>query len=263
MALSRGYNHSGHFRNAPGLLGLRLKERLGWDGRYRIDELPKLVEEMLTSPITMNGNPGVIAERVRQVPQLLQCWQRAFGERTPPSFDGVARAIAAWSAAHDGGDTAVDAALRGDASALSPRAAEGLRLFTGKAGCSGCHSGPAFSDGLAHRLGVPESPQILRDPERTVALLAHHASHGSADPMSERSDTGVHALTRRASTGDASSRRACGAWRRPPRTCTTAPCPISRRSSRSTTAAAAAAPRRSRSACPRASAKRWWRSSRR
>lgn len=198
VALSRGYNHTGHFRNAPGLLGLRLKERLGWDGRYRIDELPKLVEEMLTSPITMNGNPGIVAERVRQVPQLLQLWQLAFGERTPPSFEGVARAIAAWSAAHDGGDTPVDAALRGDVSALSPRAAEGLRLFTGKAACSHCHSGPAFSDGLAHRLGVPESPQILRDPERTVALLAHHASHGSADPMSERSDTGVHALTRRA-----------------------------------------------------------------
>lgn len=199
VALSRGYNHTGHFRNTPGLLGLRLKERLGWDGRYRIDELPKLVEEMLTSPITMNGNPGVIAERVRQVPQLLQRWQRAFGEHTPPSFDGVARAIAAWSAAHDGDDTAVEAALRGDASALPPRAAEGLRLFTGKAGCSHCHSGPALSDGLAHRLGVPDAPQILRDPERTVALLAHHANHGSPDPMSERSDTGVHALTRRAS----------------------------------------------------------------
>ena len=197
-ALSRGYNQSGHFRNTPGLTGLRLKPRLTWDGRYRGDELPQLVEEMLTSPFTMNGDPGIIVERVRQLPQLLQLWQRAFGARTVPRFDGIVQAIAAWSASHDGGDTAVDAALRGDAGALSPRAAEGLRLFAGKAGCARCHHGPAFSDGQAHRLGVPENAAILGDPERTVALLHHHASRGSPDPMVERSDTGVHALTRRA-----------------------------------------------------------------
>lgn len=198
-ALSRGYNQSGHFRNTPGLVGLRLKQRLTWDGRYRSDELPKLVEEMLTSPFTMNGDPGIIAERVRQVPQLLRLWQRAFGERSPPAFAGVAQAIAAWSASHDGGETAVDASLRGDAAALSPLATEGLRLFAGKAGCARCHHGPSLSDGRAHRLGVPENPEILRDPERTVGLLHHHAVHGSPDPMAERADTGLQALTRRAS----------------------------------------------------------------
>lgn len=197
-ALSHGYNQSGHFRNTPGLTGLRLKARLTWDGRYRDDELPRLVEEMLTSPFTMNGDPGIIAERVRQLPPLLQLWQRAFGARTLPRFDGVAQAIAAWSASHDGGDTAVDAALRGDTDALSPLAAEGLRLFAGKAGCARCHHGPAFSDGLAHRLGVAENAAILGDPERTVSLLHHHASLGSPHPMAERSDTGVHALTRSA-----------------------------------------------------------------
>jgi len=197
-ALSAGYNQSGHFRNTPGLVGLRLKSHLTWDGRYGADALPQLVGEMLTSPFTMNGDPGIIVERVRQLPRLLQLWQRAFGASTLPRFDGIALAIAAWSASHDGGETAVDAALRGRADALSPLAAEGLRLFTGKAGCARCHHGPAFSDGLAHRLGIPEHPAILGDPERTVALLHHHASHGSPEPMAERSDTGVHALTRRA-----------------------------------------------------------------
>lgn len=197
--LARGYNRTGHFRNTPAFAGMRVKARLTWDGRYRSDQLPELVAEMLTSPVTMNADPGIAAERVRQIPGLLQLWRRAFGERTLPTFDGIAQAIAAWTALQDGGETAVDLALRGDASSLPPLAAEGLRLFTGKAGCAHCHHGPAMSDGAVHRLGVPENPELLRDPERTVSLLRHHAISGSPDPMSERADTGVHALTRRAS----------------------------------------------------------------
>jgi len=197
--LARGYNHTGHFRNTPGFAGMRLKARLTWDGRYRGDQLPELVAEMLTSPVTMNADPGIAAERVRQIPGLLQLWRRAFGERALPTFDGIVRAISAWTALHDGGETAVDAALRGDPLSLSPLAAEGLRLFAGKAGCVRCHHGPALSDGAMHRLGVPENPEVLRDPERTVSLLRHHAINGSPDPMAERADSGVHALTRRAS----------------------------------------------------------------
>jgi cytochrome c peroxidase len=39
---------------------------------------------------------------------------------------------------------------------LSPPAQRGLKLFVGKAECRLCHSGPNFSDGEFHRLGVPE-----------------------------------------------------------------------------------------------------------
>lgn len=195
--LSRGYNHTGHFRNTPGLIGLRLKSRLMWDGRHGRHELPAVVLDMLTSPVTMNGDRGIVVERVRQIPALQRAWQRVHGASILPTIEGVVEALTAYALAHDGGDTPVDAALRGEMQALSPRAAEGMQLFTGKAGCVRCHSGAALSDGRTHRLGVPEHPGILRDPERTISLLRHHAMHGSPDPMAERSDTGVHATTRR------------------------------------------------------------------
>ncbi len=197
--LSRGYNHSGHFRNTPSLLGLSMKSRLMWDGRYPAERLPELIAEMLVSPITMNGDPQIIVERVRQLPGLLAAWQRAYGERQAPDFRGVVAALAAYTAAHDYDDAAVDRALAGDATALSAQAREGMHLFAGKAGCSSCHSGRAFSDGQLHRLGVPENQEILRDPERTVSLLRHHAVHGARDPMAVRSDTGAQAWTGRAS----------------------------------------------------------------
>jgi len=197
--LSRGYNHAGHFRNTPSLLGLASKTRLMWDGRYPAEDLPHVVVDMLVSPVTMNSDTHIVAERVRQIPQLLHAWQRAWGERAAPTIDGIVRALAAYSASHGNEESAVDRARAGDTEALSAEAREGLRLFEGKAGCARCHSGAAFTDGRLHRLGVPENPEILRDPERTIGLLRHYVVHGTRDPMSERSDSGAQAWTHRAS----------------------------------------------------------------
>lgn len=198
-ALSRGYNHTGHFRNTPSLLALSTKPRLMWDGRYAAGQLPEVVLDMLVSPVTMNSDPQIVVERVRQLPALLRAWQRAFGGRETPTIEGVVAALLAYSTAHGNETTPVDRARAGDAQALPPPALEGMRLFDGRAGCARCHSGAAYSDGRLHRLGVPEHPEILRDPERTVGLLRHHAVHGSPDPMAERRDTGAQAWTRRAS----------------------------------------------------------------
>jgi cytochrome c peroxidase len=38
---------------------------------------------------------------------------------------------------------------------LSPRAKSGLKLFVGKANCRVCHSGPTFTDGEFHNIGIP------------------------------------------------------------------------------------------------------------
>lgn len=60
--------------------------------------------------------------------------------------------------------------------ALSPSAKLGLKLFVGKGNCRLCHTGPAFSDGEFHNLGIPPTrggpsafrfdsiPQCRRDP---------------------------------------------------------------------------------------------------
>lgn len=50
----------------------------------------------------------------------------------------------------------LDRYAAGDKSALSAQAVRGLRLFTGKAGCTGCHSGTHLSDDNFHVTGVPQ-----------------------------------------------------------------------------------------------------------
>lgn len=194
--LSRGYNGTEHFRNAPGLLSVRLKPRLMWDGRG--SDLAGVVREMVLDAQFMNGETRIIAERIRQIPQLFSLWRRAFaGQGEKPELRGeqAFEAIAEYLKTLDFGETAVDRALRGEA-ALEPLAAEGLRLFAGRAGCVQCHHGPLLSDGKPHRLGVPEHPAIAREPLRAISLLRHHAERGLPQPMAERGDVGAYAVSK-------------------------------------------------------------------
>lgn len=196
QALSRGYNGTEHFRNAPGLLSVRLKPRLMWDGRG--SDLAAAVREMVLDAQFMNGETRIIAERIRQIPQLLSLWRRAFagqGEKAELRGEQAFEAIAEYLKTLDFGETAVDRALRGEA-ALEPLAEEGLRLFSGRAGCIQCHHGPLLSDGKPHRLGVPEHPAIMREPLRAISLLRHHAERGLPQPMAERGDVGAYAVSK-------------------------------------------------------------------
>lgn len=55
-------------------------------------------------------------------------------------------------------DVFVEGVRTGDAAkmaALRPEARQGLKLFIGKANCRLCHSGPNFSDGEFHNIGIP------------------------------------------------------------------------------------------------------------
>jgi cytochrome c peroxidase len=66
-------------------------------------------------------------------------------------------------------DRYVAALKRGDRLAqriLSPAAKRGLKLFVGSAQCDLCHSGPTFTDGQFHNLGLAPA----RDPGRAVGI---------------------------------------------------------------------------------------------
>lgn len=197
-ALSPGYNGTEYFRNAPGLLSVRLKTRLMWDGRLDGADLPTAVRDMVTEAHFMNADGRLIQERVRQIPRLLSLWREAFGANSQPYGPQIFVAIAEFLKTLDGGDTPVDRALRGDAPGLPAIAREGLALFNGRAGCLRCHHGALGTDGKAHRLGVPDHPAIAGDPLRMITLLRHHATMGVPNYMAERSDVGSYAVSKKA-----------------------------------------------------------------
>lgn len=130
----------------------------------------------LTSETEMAGNPEenkiagaaydridyvwpLLVERVRAIPAYLDMFRRvdpSIATAGDLSIVHIANALgdfmnSEWRST----DSAFDRYLGGDASALSEPARAGMELFYGKAGCSGCHSGPLMSDQDFHALALP------------------------------------------------------------------------------------------------------------
>lgn len=196
LALSKGYNGTAYFRNAPGLQSVRLKHRLMWDGRLDGRDLPTTVRDMVTDAHFMNADVRLVQERIQQTPALTRLWREALGPGSEPYGPQVFVAIAEYLKTLDAPATRVDQALGGQAVTLPASVQLGLTLFHGKARCVQCHNGPLGSDGKAYRLGVPESTAIAAEPARMVTLLRHHASMGVPNYMAQRQDVGVYAVSK-------------------------------------------------------------------
>jgi len=71
-------------------------------------------------------------------------------------------------------DTYAAAAMRNDfkvmSSIFSNDEAKGLRLFIGKAKCTNCHTGPLFTNGDFHNIGVPQPASVPQDRGRAEAI---------------------------------------------------------------------------------------------
>lgn len=196
LPLSRGYNGTEYFRNAPGLLSVRLKTRLMWDGRLDGADLPTAVRDMVTEAHFMNADGRLIQERIRQIPELLALWREAFGAQSQPYGPQLFVAIAEFLKTLDSGDTIVDRVLRGEKVALPAAVRAGMSLFTGKGQCVRCHNGVLGTDGKAYRLGVHDHPAIANEPLRMITLLRHHATMGVPNYMAERKDPGTYVVSK-------------------------------------------------------------------
>ncbi len=194
LPLSAGYPSTEYFRNAPTLINSALKKRLMWDGRLDGADMATLVRDMLTEAHTMNMDSRLMQERLSQVPEYVEMW----GKFRKDDINGmrVYGVVGEFVKTLRSQNAPIDAFLGGDSSAISGRARDGYALFTGKANCVQCHSGPIASDGKLHRTGVPENPDVLGTPLRTVTMLRHYATSGMPNYMNARTDVGAYAITK-------------------------------------------------------------------
>jgi cytochrome c peroxidase len=192
-------------RNAPTLFNVAYVDRLFHDGR----EIA--LETQVIGPLVERsemGNPSIghVIARLRSLPDYAGLFERAFG--AGPSPDRIGQAIASYERTLLSGRSSFDSWYYGrESSALGPRAVEGFRLFTGKAGCVACHTIGArhalFSDGAFHDTGIGYHNAVVRPRERTpvpvelapgvVAQLPREAVESVGDP--EAADLGRHEVT--------------------------------------------------------------------
>lgn len=143
-------------------------------GSYDENDVAKLIRQ---GRITGQGGAwDVLSKRVAGYP----AYATAFSEIYPHiksgediAFSDISNAIAAFMALEWRADAApFDAHLRGT-TALIGRAAAGMALFYGDAGCSACHSGPFQTDHGFHAMGVPQI-----GPGKSATFEDHHRDEG-------------------------------------------------------------------------------------
>ncbi|WP_342076101.1 cytochrome c peroxidase [Yoonia sp. SS1-5] len=119
----------------------------------------EVADAMLTQGF--NAAWAEIAQRVAATDEYAAAFIAAYADVESADdiqYAQIAQALAAFqTVAFRTDDSAFDQVLAsGDTSHLSAKAADGLELFYGKAGCASCHSGPLLTDHAFHAIAVPQ-----------------------------------------------------------------------------------------------------------
>lgn len=144
-------------RNTPTLYNVGYATRLFHDARE--DRL----EQQAWSPLLADNemaNPsiGVVLNTIRELPGYRAAFREAFGERGV-SMETVGMALAAYQRTLIAADTPFDRwRFGGEEAAINAAAKRGFELFTGRAGCAGCHiitdRDALFTDYKVHNTGI-------------------------------------------------------------------------------------------------------------
>lgn len=169
-----GFEGRGVRRNAPTLLNVVYNTRLFWDGREF--DLAQQVWAPLLAPNEMN-NPsvGYVIEQIKEDPTYIAMFAQSFD--SPPNMLNIGEALAQYQQTLIAADSRFDRwYFGGEQTAITEQEKAGFALFTGKAGCSRCHSvGEAdalFTDQLLHNTGVGYADSMRKPTPRVTVQLA-------------------------------------------------------------------------------------------
>jgi len=190
-------------RNSPTLYNVAYAKKLFHDGRE------SSLENQVWGPFLARnemGNPsvGFVIDKLKRLPDYRGLFEQAF-HRTP-SMETVGQAIASYERTLVSGNSPFDRWRYGkQADALSPKARQGFELFSGKAGCSQCHTigetQALFTDNQLHNTGLgfresmdkaPATQKVQVAPGVSVDL-ATSAIHSVAE--AKPNDLGLYEIT--------------------------------------------------------------------
>lgn len=195
LATGIGINGEKLGRSSPSVANAAYYETQFWDGRA-----PSL-EEQAKGPIQAAKEMGNTSDKalktVASIPGYVKRFQEVFGG--PVTFDGIAKAIATFERIVVDLDSPFDRWARGNDAAMTDAQKRGFDLFTGKARCATCHSGPNFADKRYHNIGLPDGDEgrgaVSKDPKekgafrtvtvRNAALTAPYMHNGSLKTLRE------------------------------------------------------------------------------
>ena len=161
-------------RNAPTIYNVAYLEKLFHDGRE------SSLENQVWGPFLASnemGNPsvGAVVDKIRALRDYQGLFEQVF--HRGPSMESVSQAIASYERALISADSPFDRWYYGkQKEAMSEAAQRGFQLFTGKAGCSGCHAigkqNALFTDQQLHNTGLGFRDSMTKTPTKSRVQLA-------------------------------------------------------------------------------------------
>lgn len=144
---------------SPTLIDIAFIGPMGWDGKF--EDIEAVTFGPISSPINMNLSEPELIERLAAIPGYTRAFAAAFGN-TGITRAKVELALATYERTIVAREAPFDRWIAGSNAAISTEAKRGFQIFNGKAGCSGCHSGPSFTDGSFHDIGTAKNDDIGR-----------------------------------------------------------------------------------------------------
>jgi cytochrome c peroxidase len=144
---------------SPTLLNAAWMLRLGWDGKFR--DIEAVTFAAITGPANMNLPEVRAVERVAGIPGYVQAFAKAF-DGGIVTRRNIELALATYERTIVSSEAPFDRWIEGNEGAIAENAKRGFALFNGRARCSGCHSGWAFTDNSFHDIGTAQGDDIGR-----------------------------------------------------------------------------------------------------
>lgn len=192
VAFSTGFDGKKTLRNTQGLTNLGARPYFFWDGR--VATLEEQAMHPVQNPLEMGMNLTEVNRRLNAKEEYVQLFKLIYGQK--PTAELAAKALAAFEATLETGDSPFDKFMAGDSGAISLSAIRGREIFMEKGRCFDCHFSPDFTFDEFKNIGLfngknlndsgryviskkPENLGSFRVPGlRNVALTAPYMHNG-------------------------------------------------------------------------------------
>ncbi|SEQ58437.1 cytochrome-c peroxidase [Thalassovita taeanensis] len=193
--ISFGYPGTTHWRNSQTVINSAYYGKLFWAGSS--GSLEHQARSAARGGVAGNGEDDMMEARLAFVPEYREAFADVFGDDWP-NIRHAYNAIAAYERTLVQTDTPFDNYMNGDDAALTEQQKRGMDLFTGKANCVSCHSGPLLSNEKYYNLGVPPYSGWDDDEIAQITFRFELYGKGSTEEMyrSTKDDPGLYFRTK-------------------------------------------------------------------
>ena len=159
LARSVGDRQRSTALRSPTLLDVAWIPLLGWDGKF--PDVEAVTFQAIFSEANMDLPAQEVLERLSASPAYVRRFHAAFGPGLITQ-EQVQKALATYERGIRSVPAPFDRWVDGDERAVSEAAKRGFALFEGKAGCTGCHTGWAFTNYSFQDIGTATGDDIGR-----------------------------------------------------------------------------------------------------